>query len=103
MFSHRLILKACTSAFAGAGPVEVLAVLLGGVVTGLTVVAAPPPLQAVRSASSASAAQPPSARVARDNRPSGSGRPLTGLHVMAALPYWPGQAAADSWNTCLRR
>ncbi len=84
--------------------------LLGGVVTGLTVVAAPPPLQPPRTAISTSAAPHPRAGAACDSGPTGDigspgsgGRPATDLRVMAALPYWPGQAAADSWNTCFKR
>src|ERR1700694_5845171 len=101
MFSHRLILNACTSAFAGAGPVYVFAELLGGVACWLTVVDAPPPLQAARVASTRSVAQGLSARAARVMSPSDTGRVATAWRFIAALPYWPGQAAADSWNTCL--
>src|ERR1700730_8488025 len=53
MFCHRLILNACTSAFPGAGPEY--ACTLGGAVIGFALVAGPLLLQALSSASAASA------------------------------------------------
>src|SRR6516164_4892115 len=84
MFAHRLIMKACTSALAGGGPVYCCAALVGG--AALTIVGAPPPPQPLSTASAVSAAVAARARNARASSPVDTVRVMTGSRFMAAAP-----------------
>src|SRR5579872_4279630 len=96
MFCQRLISNACTSAVCGAGPVYAFA-LDEPLVAWFTAVDGPPAVQAARPEmrTQAVATLIVCAFATSDPIPF-----IRCFRVIAALSYWPGQAAAACWKTC---